>query len=258
MRCFGSNPRRSAAPVAVLIRQIVLVLCVAAARPVAADADPDALYSQRVNMASARQALSIWQARLDKDPRDFESAWKVARTTYWIGKHESGDQGRRTFERGVAAGRQAAMVRDDRPEGHFWMAANMGALAESYGLRQGLKYRGQIKDALEKVLRIDPAFQSGSAYTALGRWYHMVPGLFGGSEPKSEELLRKALTFGGDDILARSFLADTLFERNKDTEAIGELRKVVAATPSADFDPEDREMQAKAAVELARRVRERR
>ena len=38
------------------------------------------------------------------------------------------------------------------------MAANMGALAESFGVRAGLKYRRPIKDALETVLKIDPAF----------------------------------------------------------------------------------------------------
>ncbi len=58
----------------------------------------------------------------------------------------------------------------------------MGALAESFGLRQGLKYRGAIKDELLTVLRLDPAFQEGSADRALGRWYYKVPGLFGGSE----------------------------------------------------------------------------
>ena len=47
------------------------------------------------------------------------------------------------------------------------MAANMGALAESFGLRQGIKYRGAIKDALLTVLKIDPAFQEGSADRAL-------------------------------------------------------------------------------------------
>ena len=71
----------------------------------------------------------------------------------------------------------------------------MGALAESYGLRQGIKYRGAIKDALETVLRLDPAFQKGSADRALGRWYLKVPGLFGGSKKKSEEHLRKSLTY---------------------------------------------------------------
>ena len=62
------------------------------------------------------------------------------------------------------------------------MAANMGALAESFGMRQGLKYRGAIKDALLTVLKLDPAFQHGSADRALGRWYYKVPGLFGGSQ----------------------------------------------------------------------------
>ena len=71
----------------------------------------------------------------------------------------------------------------------------MGALAESFGLRQGIKYRGQIKDALVTTLKLDPAFLDGSADRALGRWYFKVPGLFGGSNKKSEEHLRKSLTY---------------------------------------------------------------
>ena len=224
----------------------------------AADPDPDALYRERVNLASARQAADIWEARLKANPRDFESAWKAARAMYWIGPHEEKDPGRKTLERGVAAGKQAAAISPDRPEGHFWTAANMGALAESYGLRQGLKYRGAIKDELERVLQIEPAFQQGSAYSALGRWYHMVPGLFGGSETKSEEHLRKALTYGPDSILTHFYLAETLFERGKDADAIEELKKTVAATRNPDFDPEDREFQAKAAAELKKRQADKR
>ena len=234
------------------MRWLAILLFVAT--PVlAADPDPDALYRERVNLASARQAADLWEARLKANPRDLESAWKAARAMYWIGPHEEKDAGRKTLERGVAAGKQAAAISPDRPEGHFWTAANMGALAESYGLRQGLKYRGAIKDELERVLRIEPAFQRGSAYSALGRWYHMVPGLFGGSEARSEEYLRKALTYGPDSILTHFYLAETLFERNKDADAIEELKKTVAATRNPEFDPEDREFQAKAAAELARR-----
>ena len=233
----------------------IAVLLLAATPLVAADPDPDVLYKGRVDLASARQAADIWEARLKANPRDFEAAWKVARATYWIGPHEEKDAGRATLERGIAAGKQAAAISPDKPEGHFWMAANMGALAESYGLRQGLKYRGAIKDALERVLKIDPSFQKGSAYSALGRWYHMVPGLFGGSETKSEEYLRKALTFDPDGILAHFYLSETLFDRDKDAEALEELKKTVAATRNPDFDPEDREFQTKAAAELASRSR---
>ncbi len=60
----------------------------------------------------------------------------------------------------------------------------MGALAESFGLRQGLKYRKPIKEELETVLRLDPAFMQGSADRALGRWYFKVPRLFGGSDKR--------------------------------------------------------------------------
>ena len=52
-------------------------------------------------------------------------------------------------ERGVDAARKASMLEPKRPEGYFWMAADMGALAESFGMRQGLKYRGDIKTALD-------------------------------------------------------------------------------------------------------------
>jgi hypothetical protein len=66
----------------------------------------------------------------------------------------------------------------------------MGALAESFGLRQGLKYRRQIKEELETVRRLDPRFQDGSADRALGRWYFKVPSLFGGSHKEAEAHLR--------------------------------------------------------------------
>ena len=232
----------------------LLAVLVGAATQVMAQADPDALYRDRMNLASARQAVEIWEGRLKTNPSDFEAAWKIARATYWIGKHEPRDEGRRTLERGVEAGRLAASLQPGRPEGHFWMAANMGALAESHGLRQGLRYRGAIKDALERVLSIDPGYLDGSADRALGRWYHMVPGLFGGSEARSEEHLRKSLTYNPDSILSRYFLAETLFERGKEAEAIDELRKVIAATPDPEFEPEDRELQKQAEEELARRT----
>jgi len=126
------------------------------------------------------------------------------------------------------------------------MAANMGTLAESFGTRQGIKYRGPIKDALEKVLAIDPAFQKGSADRALGRWYFKVPGLFGGSKTKSEQHLRKSLTYDPDSTASHYFLAETLMEMNRKDEARGELQKVIDAPLDPDWTPEDRDFKEKA------------
>ena len=104
------------------------------------------------------------RARLAEAPRDFEAAWKLARGGYWLGTNGLPAGERKTaLERGIVADRQAATLEPKRPEGHFWMAANMGALAESFGLRRGIRYRGAIRDELETVLALDPAYQYGSA-----------------------------------------------------------------------------------------------
>ena len=214
-------------------------------------ADPDALYRERENIASAQQAEGIWAERLAKDPKDFESAWKLARARYWLGGHAD-EKTRKTYlETGIAAGRAAIALAPQRPEGHFWMAANMGALAESFGLRQGLKYRGDIKAALETVLEIDPAFQHGSADRALGRWYYKVPGLFGGSDRKSEEHLRKSLTYNPNSHSSLFFLAETLIELNRKDEAKATLRKLLDAPGDPDWVPEDREFKDKGRALLA-------
>ena len=215
------------------------------------DADADALYARRDDLARARQAEAIWAARLARDPRDFESAWKLARARYWLGGHAPAGERKAILEAGVAAGRAAIASRATRPEGHFWLAATMGALAESFGLRQGLRYRGDIKDALLEVLELDPAFEQGSADRALGRWYFKVPSLFGGSKKKSEEHLRRSLTYNPDSSASRYFLAETLIALDRRVEARAELQRVLDAPVHPDWAPEDREFKEKARRLLA-------
>jgi hypothetical protein len=220
------------------------------AQPAPQRDDPEALYAKREDLESARHAERIWQSRLAANPRDFESAWKLARARYWIGGHAAAGDGRAVLESGIDAGKTAAALRPDRPEGHFWMAANMGALAESFGLRQGIKYRGAIKDALLTVRKIDPAFQQGSADRALGRWYYKVPGMFGGSKKTSEEHLRASLTYGPQSTASHFFLAETLFDMDRAAEARTELQRVINAPLEPDWAPEDREFKAKARTRL--------
>ena len=208
--------------------------------------DPDALYAHRGDLESAKAAERIWAERLRNKPDDFEAAWKLARTRYWLGGHASDANRKQIFEDGITAARAAIAAAPQRPEGHFWAAANMGALAESFGLRQGIKYRGQIKDELETVLKIDPGFQQGSADRALGRWYFKVPGLFGGSKQKSEEHLRKSLTYNPNSTASLYFLAETLLDENKKDEARATLEKILDVPVDPEWGPEDREFKAKA------------
>ncbi len=217
--------------------------------------DPDALYRNRENLASARGAAAIWNARVKADATDFDSWWKLARAYYWLGGRGPQEGRRPDLERGIAAADAAIALRSDRPEGYFWKAANMGALAESFGVRQGLKYRTAIKVALETVLRLDAGFQQGSADRALGRWYFKVPGLFGGSKKRSEEHLRRSLTYNPNSHASRFFLAETLVATGRDAEARAELTQILAAPIDPDWGPEDREFKHKAQDLLAARSR---
>jgi tetratricopeptide (TPR) repeat protein len=203
---------------------------------------PDALYADRENPAAAARAVAMWEARVAASPEDVDSAWKLARAHYWMGTNGPGtrDEKKRALEDGMAAARHVIDRAPGRPEGHFWLAANMGALAEAHGLRQGLRYRGAIKTALETVLRLDPAYLDGSADRALGRWYFKVPGLFGGNKRRSEEHLRKALAYNPDSVITRVFLAETLLDLNRKDEARRELEAALAAPLDPEWAPEDR------------------
>ena len=237
-----------------MIRSCIFVFYIALfGTSAAVQEDPDASYRDRETLASATRAAAIWNERLTADPKDFESAWKLARAQYWLGTNGVPERDRKAaLEAGMAAGRKAIAIDPSRPDGHFWMAANMGALAESYGLRQGIRYRTPIRESLERVLKIDAPYLDGSADRALGRWYYKVPGLFGGDKRKSEMHLRKALSYAPNSIISHLFLAETLIELGRSDEARKELEAALAAPISADWAPEDRRFKQQAKTLLSK------
>jgi tetratricopeptide (TPR) repeat protein len=227
----------------------IAVIAVSAAAP----DDPDMLYRDREVLASATRAAAIWNERLTSNPTDFESAWKLARAQYWLGTNGLPERERKTaLEAGIAAARKAIAIDAARPDGHFWMAANMGALAESFGLRQGIRYRTPVREALERVLKIDAPYLDGSADRALGRWYYKVPGLFGGDKRKSEAHLRKALSYAPASIISHLFLAETLIALDRPAEARKALEAAIAAPISDDWAPEDRRFKEQAKALLSK------
>ncbi len=209
--------------------------------------DPDELYRQREDFASAQRAAAIWATA---SASDFNAAWKLARACYWLGTHGPEAERRSALERGVGAGETAARLGPDRPEGHFWLAADMGALAQSFGLVQGLKYRSRIKSELERVIAIDPLWSEASAESALAQWYFKVPRLFGGSRTKAEDHLRRVLDRFPHSKNALSFLADVLVADGRTREARTLLQRLIAVPIEPDWAPEDRDLQRRAAERL--------
>ena len=213
---------------------------------------PDALYAKRDEPGMAARAADVWMKRLAATPSDFEAAWKLSRARYWIGTNGPAAERRAALDGGIDAANKAIALQPKRPEGHFWLAANMGALAESFGMSQGIKYRKPIRASLEEVLRLDPAFQSGSADRALGRWFYRVPGLFGGSNAQSEAHLRKSLTYDPQSTASWYFLAETLEDMGRKADARAALQHVIDAPFNPDWTPEDKQWKAQAKAKLAK------
>lgn len=215
-----------------------------------ASADPDRLYAEREQLPRALEAASIWASRLQSNQSDFEAAWKLARAAYWLGGHVSAAERRPQYERGITAANRAIALRPDRPEGHFWLAANMGVMAEAMGALGGLKYKNPVKRELETTLAIDASFLQGSADRALGRWYLKVPALFGGSKTKSIEHLQRSLTYDPSSAASHLFLADTYTAMKRWEDVRRELQLVLDAPATAEWAPEVREFQQQARARL--------
>lgn len=193
----------------------------------------------------------LWR-ELQASPENFEYAWKLSRVAYWLGTHAPQAERRAFIDRGIQAGETAQALRPDRPEGLFWTAANMGEAAEKYGVRLGLKYRKPIKESLDKLLKIDPAFLDGAADRALGRWYHKVPRMFGGDHQKAEAHLRASLRHDANSILSHLFLAELYLDDGRTSEARTELETALSTPLSPRWAPEEAGYKERAEALLAR------
>lgn len=214
------------------------------------DVDLDRLYDAREDPDSALAAAAGWSERLERDANDFEAAWKLARAAYWLGAHVPRDQRRKEYERGLEAGRRAIALEPARPEGHFWLAATMGAMAESFGLIAGIRYRGPVKRELETVLDIDPGYLQGAADRALGRWHFRVPRLFGGSRTRAIEHLQRSLTYDPLNAASNFFLAEVYDAMDRDQDARRQFELVLEAPEDLEWGPEVREFKRQAQQRL--------
>jgi len=220
----------------------------AAWQTVASTSDPDRLYRNREDIDSAKKAVEIWTARAASG-KDYEASWKIARACYWLGKNAPEKERRGFLDEGVKAGQQAIALQPNKPEGHFWTAANMGQIAETSSFFTQGHYKNDIKRELEAVIAMSPGWQAGSAESALGQWYHKVPGIAGGDDDKGIEWMRKAITYDPKGTQSRMALAETLAEDKKTRDEAKQLLQQILDLPlDPEWAPEDR--QNKAAAKL--------
>jgi tetratricopeptide (TPR) repeat protein len=245
---------------AILISATLLLVLVASAAPARPQASvgligqSDQLYTGRADLAKAKAALAKLEEALAAKEDAYAAYWRMSRVEYWIGDHTAdGDAKKKIFQQGIEHAKKAIELGPGKVEGHFWLGVNYGVYGEAKGVLKSLSLVKPIKEEMRRVLEIDPAYDRGGADRILGRVYHEVPGIAGGSEKKSLEHLLKAVEFGPRVGLNLLYLSDTYISLDRIDDARKALETILTMEPMSDLLPETAEERDQARVKLERK-----
>lgn len=207
----------------------------------------DELFAARDNADDLKHALVLMEQLTAREPLNYEAWWRLARVRYYIGDREK-DQTKksRLFQSGVEAAKKAVASDDKRVEGHFWFAANEGEYADLKGALQSLGLVKTIRKEFEAALAIDPAYENGAIYSALGQIDLNLPRLFGGNERRGIERLEEGLKVGPNNAELKVTLAEVYRKKGRREEARKLLDSVVAVNDNARSPIEMEELRTKA------------
>lgn len=209
----------------------------------------DQLYTERADLSKARECVSVLRQARAANPSDYDAAWQLARVNYFLGEHTT-DSGERdkAFSAGEAAAKDAIKISENKPEGHFWLGANLGGQAEHSALT-GLAAAEDIRREMQTVIKLDEGFMSGSAYMALARIDLETPTMMGGDPKRAVELLEKGLKFGANNSPLHYYLAEAYLKTNRKEDARKQLETVINMQADPNYLPEHND-----AVEKAREL----
>ena len=206
----------------------------------------DQLYGQREDLTQLRRGIVSLRQALVKDPGSYDAAWKLSKFNYYLATHtEDPTERDNAFQDGIAAGKTAVQLQNEKPDGHFWLGANYGGAAEESAI-QGLATVKDIRSEMETVLRLDEGYQNGSAYMVLGLVYLNAPSLIGGDPKKAVEELEKGLRFGEPNAFLHLHLAEAYIKVGRHDDARKELKKILSMTPDPNYLPEYKEASTEA------------
>lgn len=211
----------------------------------------EALFAQRTDLAKLREGIALLSKVRDPDKRNYEIEWTFARYNYFLGRHSKDEA---ESEKAFTAGRDAAKIASNldgsRPEGFFWYGANLGELCKKSPVTVGLANVGEVRNAMNRVIDIQPGYQGASAYDVLAQ-IELGTRLKDGTAEKAVEYLNKALDLEKDNSNIYLHLAEAYLALNKHPEARKNIETLLKLTPNPQYLPEHNESVAEAKKLLA-------
>ena len=213
----------------------------------------DELFRQREDLGKLREAIQMLARVRDMENRNYEVEWRFAEYNYFLGKRTSdGKEADDALADGEKAGKIASRLAPDKPEGYFWYGANLGEESKKSPVTVGIKAVDDIKEAMNKVIEIQPDYQGASAYDVLAQ-IELSTGLFGGKPEKAVEYLEKALTLEKNNTYIHLHLAQAYLDVDRKADAKKQLEYIITAKPAPEYAAEYEETLAEAKKLLERR-----
>lgn len=214
-----------------------------------AEAEP--LYEGREDMNKARLAVTTLRQAHAADYGNYEAAWKLSRAAFYIADRTDNDTERdNMFREGTQAGKAAAALQPNKPDGHFWLGANYGGTA-AHSTLSNLSSFNDIKTEMESVLKLDEGYQGYSVYIGLGRLYLGAPRVLGGDVSKAIEYLEKGVKLNPNNTVTRYYLAEAYETANRDADAKKQIEAILTLTPDPKYIAEHKDT-----VEKAKKLQE--
>lgn len=214
-------------------------------------ADSDKLFDQRQELANLREAVANMNHARRENAKSFDVESRLARYNYYLGRHSEDEKEReKAFEDGKAAGKSASKMEPNKPDGYFWFGANLGEQSNRNPLAIGVRSIDEIREAMNKVIDIQPNYEMASAYDVLGQ-LELGTRLLGGKPEKAVEYLEKGVELEKFNGETRVHLAEAYLVLGKDAEAKKQLNFVLEMKPNPAYLPEYAQQVEKAKKMLA-------
>ena len=213
-------------------------------------AEADNLFKQREDLKKLAQAVQTLESARSSG-QNFEVEWKLAKFSYFLAKRTNDKADSDSlFESGRDAGKIAIRLNPDKPDGHFWYAANLGELARNNPVTVGLGAVGDVRTAMERVIQLQPDYQNASAFDALGQIEYGTR-LTTGDLNVAVEQYKKGIEVDPNNGNLYLHLAEAYIAQKKPDDAKQQLDALLKLKPDPDYALEHTETLEKAKKLLA-------
>jgi tetratricopeptide (TPR) repeat protein len=207
----------------------------------------DKLFASRDNVESLKQAVSVTEKMIARDKTNYEAFWRMAKYSYYLADGEDDESKKsKLIQSAIDAAKKAVALNSARVEGHFWLAATTGELADMKGGISSLGLVKTIRKEFEASLAIDPSYENGAAYLALGQIDLNMPRLLGGSDRRGIERLEEGLKSYQSNSELKLALAEAYAKKGRKDEARKLLESIITTSDPARTPGEIEDIRRKA------------